>query len=102
VVFPSQDKHATYVSIDVCENISPVPCLDEDCGPDGVANPSEYDLLPPFVNAGEEAHPRVTDLTMIGFPGDSAWADQDFCGGLGGGGCSSAVREKLLSDPFAP
>jgi hypothetical protein len=102
VVFPSQDKHGTYASIDICENISAVPCLDEDCGPDGAANPAEYDRLPPFVNAGEEAHPLVSDLTAIGFPGDDAWADQDFCGGLGGSTCSAPVREKLLPDPFGP
>lgn len=102
VVFPSQDKHATYPSIDVCENISAIPCFDEDCAPDGVPDPQAYDLLPPFVNAGEEAHPRVSDLTVIGFPGDHAWASQDFCGGLGGSGCSAPVRDKLLADPFAP
>jgi hypothetical protein len=102
VVFPSQDKHATYASVDICENISVIPCFDEDCAPDGAANPLEYDVLPPFVNAGEEAHPLVTDLTRIGFPGDDAWADQDFCGGLGGSGCSSPVRVKLLVDPFSP
>lgn len=102
VVFPSQDKHGTYASIEICENISFVPCFDEDCGPDGVANPQEYDLLPPFINAGEEAHPLVTDLSMIGFPGDDAWAEQDFCGGLGGATCSAPVRDKLLNDPFGP
>lgn len=100
VVFPSADKHATYASIDVCEGISFVPCFDEDCAPDGVATPEDFALLMPFVNAGEEAFPFVTELTAIGFPGDQAWVDQDFCGGLGGSGCSSAVREKLLVSPF--
>lgn len=77
------------------------PCADLD--QDGLADAwEEYDLLPPFVNAGEEAHPLVSDLTMIGFPGDDAWAAQDFCGGLGGSGCSAPVREKLLVDPFGP
>jgi hypothetical protein len=102
VVFPSQDKHATYMTIDICENISAVPCFDEDCAPDGAADPSKYDKLPPFVNAGEEVTPLVTDLSAIGFPGDDAWAMQDFCGGLGGSGCSSPVRDKLLNDPFGP
>ncbi len=100
VVFPSADKHATYATLAICEGVSPIPCLDEDCGPDDVDDPALYDRLPPIVNAGEEAAPRVTDLAALGFPGEDAWAQQDFCGGLGGTGCSSPVREKLLVDPF--
>jgi hypothetical protein len=84
VVFPSSDKHGTYGTVELCEGVSVVPCFDEDCGPDGVADPALYDRLPPYVNAGEEAMPLATDLTVIGFPGDDAWAAQDFCGGLGG------------------
>ncbi len=100
VVFPSADKHATYASVPICEGISVIPCFDEDCGPDGVPDPAVYERLPEIANAGEEAAPRLTDLSAIGFPGDDAWAEQDFCGGLGGTGCSSPVREKLLVDPF--
>jgi hypothetical protein len=100
VVFPSADKHATYATVEICEGISPVPCLDEDCGPDDVDDPALYDVLPLSFNAGELETPRLTDLTPAGFPGDDAWADQDFCGGLGGTGCSSSVRSKLLVDPF--
>jgi hypothetical protein len=100
IVYPSQDKHATYASIEICENVSFLPCFDEDCAPDGVRDPEAFDLLPESVNAGEEHAPRVDDLGPVGFPGDSAWADQPFCGGLGGSGCSSPVREKLLVDPF--
>jgi hypothetical protein len=100
IVFASADKHATYASKEICEGISFVPCLDEDCAPDGVADPTTYTILPPFVNAGEEAAPLVTELSALGFPGDDAWAAQDFCGGLGGTGCSAPVREKLLVDPF--
>ena len=100
VVFPSQDKHGTYATIDICENISVIPCFDEDCAPDGVGDPAAFDRLPPFVNAGEEAAPLVSDLTAIGFPGDDAWANKDFCGGLGGATCSAPVRDKLLNDPF--
>lgn len=99
-VFSSADKHATYASIAVCEGISIVPCFDEDCAPDGVADPAPYRRLFALVNAGEETSPRVSDLTGLGFPGDDAWAMQDFCGGLGGSGCSSPVRDKLLVDPF--
>lgn len=100
VVFPSADKHATYATVPICEDISLVPCIDEDCGPDGVDDASIFDRLPPIVNAGEEAAPRSSDLTELGFPGDDAWAAQDFCGGLGGTGCSAPVRDKLLADPF--
>lgn len=99
-VFPSADKHATYGNVEICEGISAIPCLDEDCGPDGVEDPSAFDLLPVVANAGELEAPRLTDLGPLGFPGDDAWADQDFCGGLGGTGCSSSVRSKLLVDPF--
>ncbi|MCC6522669.1 MAG: hypothetical protein IT373_08425, partial [Polyangiaceae bacterium] len=100
VVYPSAAKHGTYATIDICENISFLPCIDEDCAPDGVPNPADFDRLPVVVNAGEEAAPRVTDLAVVGFPGDDAWAAQDFCGGLGGGTCSAPVRDKLLVSPF--
>lgn len=100
VVFPSADKHATYATLEICEGISPVPCFDEDCGPDGVDDPSLFDVLPVVGNAGELETPRLTDLAALGFPGDDAWADQDFCGGQGGSGCSASVRSKLLVDPF--
>lgn len=100
VVFPSADKHATYANVDICENISVIPCFDEDCFPDGVANPSSFDRLPKVFNAGEELHPRLTDLSSVGFPGDEAWGMKDFCGGLGGSNCSAPVRDKLLVDPF--
>jgi len=104
VVYSSQDKHATYVNIDICESVVVIPlCIDEDCGADGVSDPKKYERLPPIVNAGEDKARLVTDLTKIGFPGDDAWADQKFCGGLGGDRtkCSSSARSKLLNDPFA-
>jgi len=100
VVYPSADKHATYATIEICEDISAIPCLDEDCAPDDVDDPALFDVLSPFVNAGEEAAPRVGDLAEVGFPGEEAWVEQDFCGGLGGTGCSSSVRYKLTVDPF--
>lgn len=101
VVFSSDGKHATYGTIDRCENAQWAPCVEEDCGADG-QDPFLYTRLPEVFNAGEEAAPFLTDLGPIGFPGEDAWADQEFCGGLGGGlfGCASAVREKLLVDPF--
>ena len=100
VVFPSANKHATYASIEICESVSVVPCLDEDCAPDGVPDPEAFDRLPSVANAGEESAPRLTDLARVGYPGDDAWIDQPFCGGLGGPGCSSSVRSKLVVDPF--
>ncbi|MBP6629980.1 MAG: hypothetical protein KBG28_17490 [Kofleriaceae bacterium] len=99
-VFPSQNKHATYGSISLCESVSVVPCFDEDCGPDGVTDPSPFQRLPDLVNAGEPTQPRVDDLSVIGFPGESAWAERDFCGGRPGPSCSSPVRDKLVRDPF--
>ncbi len=102
VVFPSQDKHGTYASIEECESVSPVPCVDEDCAPDGVDDPERFDALPEVHNAGEEEAPLIDALDAIGFEGDSAWADERFCGGgpRNALGCSSPVREKLLEDPF--
>ena len=100
VVFSSANKHATYASVAICEGISPLPCLDEDCDPDGVADPSPFTRLFPFANAGEPTAPLLGDLSGLGFPGEDAWLDQDFCGGLGGSGCASSVLEKLTVDPF--
>lgn len=101
-VYPSAGKHATYANVEICEGVSNAPCLDEDCNPDDVADPSAFDILPPVVNAGEPEAIRVDDLTELGFPGETAWGDAPFCGGLGGTGCPPSVRDKLLNDPFAP
>jgi hypothetical protein len=102
VVYPSADKHATYATVALCEGVSVVPCFDEDCGPDGVADPAAYDRLPPAANVGEPGHRRVDDLAALGFPGDSAWGAGDFCGGLGGTSCSSGLLGKFTDDPFGP
>jgi hypothetical protein len=93
VVFPSASKHATYPTVAICEGISVIPCFAEDC--DGGA-----DLLPPVVNAGEDDARRVEALDVLGFPGEDAWADQDFCGGVDSTTCSAKVRDKLTIDPF--
>jgi hypothetical protein len=101
VVFASADKHATYATAAICEGISPgVPCADEDCAPDNVANVTPYTRLFPDLTAGGPEMPMATDLAAVGFAGEDAWADQDFCGGLGGSGCSASVREKLTTNPF--
>ncbi|MBN2359841.1 MAG: hypothetical protein JXR83_10335 [Deltaproteobacteria bacterium] len=101
LVYASEDKHASYVSVADCE-FSDIPCFDEDCSPDGVADPSAFELLPPVVNAGEPAAPLVEDLAALGFAGEDAWLDQPFCGGRTRGGiCAGSVRKKLTTDPFA-
>ncbi|MCA9622923.1 MAG: hypothetical protein KC731_28085 [Myxococcales bacterium] len=100
VVFPSANKHATYANVSICEGISPLPCFDEDCAPDNVPDPTPFTRLMPFVNAGEPDHHLIDELTPIGFPGEDAWLDQSFCGGLGGIGCASSVVSKLVNDPF--
>lgn len=99
-VFPSEGKHATFGSIAACENVSFIPCLDEDCAPDNVSNPADWYLLSDVYNAGEQDFPILNDLTSVGFAGDFAWDGSHFCGGLGGTGCSSPILEKLLNSPF--
>jgi hypothetical protein len=102
MVFSSDGKHATYGSVQRCEDAEWLVCLEEDCEADGV-DPLQYTWVPEVFNAGEESAPRLTDLGAIGFPGEDAWLDQDFCGGGDGGVwgvCASSVREKLLDDPF--
>lgn len=100
VVFPSADKHATYGTLAQCEAVSVVPCFDEDCGPDGVADPAGYQQLPAIHNVGEPGRRLIDDLTAVGFPGDTAWGARDFCGGRGGTSCSAPLRDKLIVDPF--
>ena len=100
LVFVSEGKHATYATNAICEGVSSVPCLQEDCEADGVLDASRYQILMPYVNAGEPTSPLVTDLASLGFIGDDAWAEQPFCGGRDRGSCAAPVREKLLLDPF--
>lgn len=100
VVFASADKHATYGTLAQCEGVSIVPCFDEDCGADGVADPAAFRRLPVVHNVGEPGRRLIDDLTAVGFPGDTAWGARDFCGGRGGTTCSSPIRDKLTADPF--
>jgi hypothetical protein len=101
LVFSSQDKHATYGTLELCEGASIVPCIEEDCGADDVDVAADFRVDAAIANAGEEFAARVDDLAVIGFPGERAFVDQPFCGGgARDGGCASAVREKLLVDPF--
>ncbi len=97
-VWASEAKHATYPSVRACESVSSVPCVEEDCAADG--RPPVI-LVPAMVNAGEENARLIDALGPIGFPGELAWGDQDFCGGLRPSlVCAAPVREKLLADPF--
>lgn len=100
VVFASDGKHATYATVDRCEGASFLPCLEEDCGPDGVPDPTVYEQLPPVFNAGEQATPMLSTLDVVGFPGEHAWEDQQFCGGLQGLICAGSILSKLTVDPF--
>ena len=100
VVYPSEAKHATFATIEHCENVSFIPCLDEDCAPDNVSDPNNWRILGSALRVGEEENPLADELSSIGFPNEFAWQDQLFCGGLGGDHCSSPVREKLLNNPF--
>ena len=95
----SKNKHATYITPSVCAGISPIPCFSEECGPavdPAVGGGQTF----PIYNAGEPDMPLMTDLTAIGFPNEDAWADQDFCGGLGGVLCSGSILSKLTANPF--
>lgn len=100
-VYASARKHATYGSVAWCEAALRLPCLEEDCGAPG-GGPGPLVVVPRVINAGEPDAPRVTELSAIGFPGEQAWVDQPFCGGLGRARrCASAVVDKLTVDPFA-
>ena len=101
IVYPSEAKHATFATIDHCEQISFIPCLDEDCAPDNVISIDDWYLFGEAINVGEEQTPLVDDLSDFGFLDERAWANQDFCGGLGGSNCSSSILEKLTSNPFS-
>jgi hypothetical protein len=101
VVVAGQDSHALYIDEETCGSASPIACQNDECnrGEPDFGDPNN--VLFPIVNVGEAAHPRVDDLGPIGFPGESAWDDRDFCGGLGGSTCTPPMRVKLLVDPFA-
>ncbi|MBI4820633.1 MAG: hypothetical protein HY791_30495 [Deltaproteobacteria bacterium] len=97
-LFPSERKHATYASVALCEGAFVLPCLRETCADESTG----VLVVPPVTNAGEDTHRQLDALDALGFPGETAWGTADFCGGLGGSGCASPVRDKLMSDPFEP
>ena len=93
LVYPARDKHGTYANLDICENVSPIPCVDEDCAPDGVADPERFDVLPPVYNAGEDEARLLDDLGRVGFPGERAWGEGRFCGGRAGAGGGDGAHQ---------
>lgn len=112
-VYGSQAKHATYATKDLCEHakmssFTHQVCILENCAPDRVAERDlpRYTRLPAVANAGEPDAPRTDDLSALGFPGERAWGDARFCGGLDvdaktRAACPPPVKEKLVSNPFA-
>ena len=110
-VYASRSKHATYATKKLCESshfksLTHRFCLDEDCSPDGVSDPARFTVLPPVTNAGEPAHHLVDALDALGFPGEAAWTDARFCGGLkvdanAYENCPPPVKDKIAEDPFA-
>lgn len=109
-VFPSQNKHATYATVEQCQGVHLKQwthdfCIDEDCKPDKVRDPARFTRIPPIANAGEPGKPLTDDLGGLGFPRERAWSDDKFCGGLqvdadAKKDCPPSVKSKLLRDPF--
>lgn len=105
LVWPSKSKHAEFANAAACADSSlwGTTLFQEQC-PDDVA--SGVVVTPPMVNAGEHDRPRVADLGVVGFPGESAWDGSSFCGGLRTRDrsrhffCGGAVAKKLSDDPF--
>jgi hypothetical protein len=110
-VFPSQNKHATYATIEQCQSVHLKQwthdfCIDEDCAPDRVRDATRFTRIPTILNAGEPGAPLTDDLRPLGFAGERAWSDDTFCGGLRVDAeakkeCPPSIKSKLLKNPFA-
>jgi hypothetical protein len=88
-VYSAENKHGNYASTDTCE--------DGALGNDHCSESFLRDYT--VTNAGEDAARRVDELSGQQFPGEFAWTEQPFSGGLGaGGGNAGTVRDKLLDD----
>jgi hypothetical protein len=107
-VYASQAKHATYATKSLCENAKFSSwthqfCGNEDCAPDRVSDPERFTKLPAILNVGEKDGPRANDLSKLGFPGESAWGSQRFCGGTkvpDRNACPGPLAGKLVKNPF--
>ncbi|HZM81016.1 MAG TPA: hypothetical protein VFC19_35280 [Candidatus Limnocylindrales bacterium] len=88
-IYASENKHGNYASDASC---------DSSLG--GLENCSESFTLPFNVfNVGEDDARRIDELSGYQFPGEFAWTDVPFRGGLGNGlGDAGTVRAKLLND----
>jgi hypothetical protein len=97
VVYSSRGKHATYLSSSACDGAF-AGCV-ESCG----SGPTAPSRLPRVFNMGEPDAPRVDALDDLGLPGERAWSEQRFCGGLAGAHrCTSPLREKLTKTRSRP
>jgi hypothetical protein len=88
-IYASENKHGNYASDSSC---------DSSLG--GLENCSESFTLPYNVfNIGEDNARRIDELSGYQFPGEYAWSDVPFRGGLGNGlGDAGTVRAKMLND----
>jgi hypothetical protein len=88
-VYSAENKHGNYATTGSCE--------DGALGNDHCSESFLRDYH--VVNAGEDAARRIDELSGVQFPGEYAWTDQAFSGGLGsGGGDAGTVRSKFLND----
>jgi hypothetical protein len=92
-VYSAENKHGNYATDESCDD-----------GALGQDNCSESFLRDFTVtNVGEDAARRVDELSGQQFPGEFAWTEQPFSGGLGAdGGDAGTVRSKLLDDGLLP
>lgn len=90
--YAAENKHGVYFSLSSCDAGG---FLGSDhCG-------QSFALPWQSYNVGEPNAIRLDDLSRVGFPGEFAWKDQNFCGGQGRlSGCPGPVREKLVSEVF--
>ena len=88
-IYASENKHGNYASDASC-----------DAALGGLENCSESFTLPFNVfNVGEDHARRIDELSGYQFPGEFAWSDVAFRGGLGDGlGDAGTVRAKMLND----
>jgi hypothetical protein len=91
-IYAAKNKHGVYFSLVSCDA----------GGLWGSDHCGQSFSLPWLVhNAGEPNAIRLDDLSGVGFPGEFAWQDQNFCGGQGRiSDCPGAIREKLDSEVF--
>jgi hypothetical protein len=86
-IYSSENKHGNYASDSTC-----------DAGASGTDNCSEsFTLAYDVFNVGEDNARRIDDLSGHQFPGEFAWSNVRFTGGLGGEGVTP-IRNKWIQD----